>query len=621
MNQEVYKKRIIISGFIILLVSLLLAVKLANLHFSGKITVEKKKNPDVIRGYIRDRNRDILALSMECSSLYANTEEMANHDDAAALLSPIIRIPRDTLAEKLKRKKRFIWIKRKLTDEEAIKIRKLGIKGLDFKREYRRFYPNDRLASNVIGFVGVDNRGLEGIEFKFEPNLSGSELNESGIVSDELKTGNTVILTIDRFVQYTAEKAIEKSVKENRAKQGSVMVMEVKTGNILALAKYPLIDPNNYHAFNETEGRNFSVTDSFEPGSTLKIFAAAAMIEANPDILNKTFICKGSIDLYDTVINCTSNHGRVDLRKSIRYSCNVGMIEAAKSLGKEKLYGMLKKFKFGDVLNTKIPGEAEGILRDHAAWSGLSRFSITIGHELSVTSLQMAAAVSAIANRGIYIYPAIIQSIEDENGFPVKKSGAIPGSRIISENTANIVMEMMRDVVENGTGALASPNGYPAAGKTGTSQKYSRKVREYSDRVISSFIGVVPYDNPEVCIYVVIDDPSDREHGGRIAAPVFRDVAERILPYMGVKKGIDRKFDPVKIMQRDASFDGRIMPDFTGMGPREAIALLSDMKKRAGHEFTVSGTGRVIVQKPAPGTALIKNQPIQILMDEDGRNR
>jgi len=617
MDQKVFKKRIYLTGIIIFSASLYLIINLFSLHFSRRVTVEKKRNPDIIRGVIRDRNGDVLALSIEVSSLYANSEEIKNREDIAGALSPIIRVPAETILEKIRKKKRFIWIKRKLSEEEAAKIRKLGARGLYFKKEYRRLYPNNTLASNIIGFSDIDNKGLEGIEFKFDQPLSGSGMTDDTAGAEEIKSGKGIVLTIDKFIQHISERAIENAVKEHRAKQGAAVVMEVRTGRILAAAKYPNINPNFYSTYPDTDIKNFTVVDSFEPGSTMKIFSVAAMIENNPEILKKSFICRGKIDLYDNTIHCTDVHGKVDVAMSVRYSCNVGIIEAAKSIGKEKLFETLKRFNFGRSLNSGFPGESEGILREPSQWSGLSKYSISIGHELSVTSIQMASALNAVANRGIYMYPSIVQAMEDGSGTVVKKYGPVIQGRVISEKTSQILMEMMRDVVEKGSGTRAFSRNYPAAGKTGTSRKYSRKVGEYSDRVISSFIGVVPAENPEISIYVIIDEPAEREHGGTIAAPVFREIAERVLPRMGIKKSSGRTSRPVKEAPAEISFDGNRMPDFTGSGTREALLALSEMKRRLGLDYTVTGTGRVVDQKPGPGVPLDKKKKIELFLKED----
>src|SRR4030042_1183012 len=389
MNQKVFKRRVYVAGLLFALLSFMFIIRLFNLHFSTKLVVSDDRKGVTHRGSIRDRNGYILAISIEKNSLFANPEEIKNPEETAQTVASILKIPSDSILSNLKKKKRFIWIKRKIDDPDAEEIRKIGIPGLYLKKEYKRVYPHDELASNIVGFAGVDNKGLEGIEYSFDDTLMGrddsaeEEMYGAGF-------GRNITLTIDRLIQYSAEREIEKAVNVNQAKQGAVLVLEVKTGRILAYAKRPSFNPNRYYEYSAFTLRNFSFIDSFEPGSTLKIISLASMLEHHPEMTRNLFTCRGWIDIADVRINCTGVHGTIGMNDIIRHSCTVGIIEAMKIMRKKDLYVTLKKFQFGIKTGVELPGETEGILRNWNKWSGLSKYSMSIGNEISVTSEQLA---------------------------------------------------------------------------------------------------------------------------------------------------------------------------------------------------------------------------------------
>jgi cell division protein FtsI/penicillin-binding protein 2 len=619
MNQKVFKRRIYISALVLIIVSFFLISKLIRLHFSGKIIVEAGRAPEIKRGVIKDRNGDILAMSIERDSVYANPEEIKNPRELADVLSQIIDVPRDRILRRLLRKKKFIWLSRKVNPATAARIKKLGVRGVYLKKEYKRVYPNKKLASNIIGFTGIDNSGLEGIESRYNRILTGFYDTSKSDLNFHALYGNNIVLTIDRFIQHVAESEIEDAVTEYRAKQGAVIITEVKTGRILAMAKYPNFDPNRYSGYSPFKRRNFSIIDFFEPGSTLKVLSVAAVLESSPETAKREFVCRGKIELFDTTINCTGVHGKVNLKKSLRHSCNVGIIEAMKRVKKEKLYELLARFDFGKSLGSGLPGESRGIFRPIEKWSGLSKYSIAIGHEISATSLQVAAAIGAVANGGIYMKPKIIKFIEESSGKKIREYAPVAKGRVLGRRHAAELMLMMKDVVENGSGKRAASDLYEFAGKTGTSRKYSLKGGEYSDRVISSFIGVGPFNDPEVCIYVIIDEPEGKQYGGKIAAPVFRKIGERILPQMGVKRKVVAAGSLKKRRDRTIKLKGNRMPDFRGMKLSPALRALSAIQYKFGAEYRFKGSGTVYAQSPEPGDTLKRGSKIILYMREKER--
>jgi cell division protein FtsI (penicillin-binding protein 3) len=335
----------------------------------------------------------------------------------------------------------------------------------------------------------------------------------------------------------------------------------------------------------------------------MKIISLASMLENNPAAVNTRYTCNGWIDIADAHINCTGVHGSIAMDDIIRYSCNVGVIQAVKGIKKNNLFDTLKKFQFGRKTGIELPGESEGILRDWKKWSGLSKYSIAIGQEISVTSLQLVAAFSAIANGGVYITPSIIESIENHDGSIVRTFKPAAGKRIITKKTSEKLIHMMRGVVVSGTGQRAGSSYYCVAGKTGTSQKFI-KARGYSDRVLSSFIGIAPCEDPAVCILVIIDDPADKLSGGQIATPVFASLIDKVLIRQGIKKQRLKTQEPVHRMNRQARFDGKSMPDFNGLRLSESLSALIKIKNRFSINYSIHGTGTVYNQRPASGTTL-----------------
>ncbi|HPX90554.1 MAG TPA: penicillin-binding transpeptidase domain-containing protein [Spirochaetota bacterium] len=614
MNQEVFKKRIYATALLFIIIVLLFIIKIFNLHFSEKIILSQKEPKDNGRGFILDKNGYHLAMSIEYNSVFANPAEVEKTDSNIFNLSSVLGIPVSEIKDKLTSNKKFVWLLRKCDEETIKKVQSLKIKGIYLRKEYRRVYPYNDLASNIIGFVGVDNNGLEGIEYNFDKILSGKD----EIVNDETDypayQPKDITLTIDRFIQHVAEEELSKTIKSTNARQGAVIIMEVKTGRILAFAKKPSFNPNNLTLISREQLNNFSFVDAFEPGSTFKVMALIALMENNPEALQKGYFCDGYVDINDVHINCLHKHGNVTIRDIIAYSCNVGMIQAVQPLHKTAFYEMLKKFGFGEKTGIEIPGEATGILRPVKQWSGLSKYSLSIGHEISVNSIQLTAAFNAIANDGVYMSPSIIEKISKKDGSPTRSFFPTSKGRVINISVAKAALASMRDVVVRGTGKRADSAFYQIAGKTGTAQKFSSDTGAYSNRNISSFIGIAPYDNPVITMLVVFDDPGDKKTGGVIAAPVFMNIVERTLPYLGLGGKDISNLRVKKTSQGMQRMDYTTMPDLSGMTISEASIVLQDLTLHYDIKYYVKGYGRVAAQKPSAGTKLNKNDSVFIIL-------
>lgn len=603
------------TGLLLLSIACFFIFKLISLHFSDKIQISSEEEIETRRGFIKDRDGYILAISIEKYSLFANPEEIDNPEEAAKSLSPAIGLSQKFILDRINRNKRFVWLKRKINDETVEKVKRLGIKGLHFKKEYHRVYPHDRLASNILGFVDIDNNGLEGIEHRYNKILSGKKKT---IFSREIASENrsSITLTIDRFIQYICEQEIEHGVKEFDAERGVAVVLEINTGKILSIARYPDYDPNYYWDFTDEERSNFSVVNFFEPGSTLKVIALAALMEYVPSVNKKSYYCGGSIKIADTEIKCGKKHGYVSISEIIKYSCNVGIIEAMKEIDKNAFYKVLKKFGFGEKTGIELPGESAGILRPVNTWSGLSKYSISIGQEIAVTSLQLVSAFGALANGGVYMIPTIIESIENSDGTVVQKFFPRTRGKIVSSNISADILKIMSRVVTGGTGEKAGLEYYNAGGKTGTGQKFMRRGGYYTGKDIASFIGIAPIERPDICILVVIDEPKGITAGGDIAAPVFARIAHRALPYRGVKVRRITAADPVKIKSREREFNGYI-PDFHGLLMSDSLRLLLKIQKSNNVKYYFIGSGRVYKQSPAPGKGISADTQIVLYLREE----
>jgi cell division protein FtsI (penicillin-binding protein 3) len=500
------------------------------------------------RGAILDANRKTLAVSIDTTSVAAFPNQIEKPLKAAKALATVLKLNPKDVSQKLSGAKNFVWIKRQINPKEVRNLKSLSIKGVEFIPENSRVYPNKVLAAQVLGFSGIDGSGLEGVEFLYDPFLKGQEIKTT-VLKDakgrgfEVPTqmteeyqGQQLVLTIDRNIQYITETALEEAVKEYNGKTGLAVVMAPKTGAVLAMAHYPNFNPNTFDAFDREVWRNRAITDKFEPGSTLKIFTAAAAIDSKRVTANTIFFCEnGKYSLAGTVIHDTKPHGWLTLKKVIKYSSNIGAVKVMAAMGPEVLYDYLTKFGFGQKTGIDCPGETSGSLSYFNNWTLVDAGSISFGQGIAVSAIQLVAAASAIANDGLYMKPHIVQSIMDADGRTVKTFEPEAVRQVISAQTARTVRKIMQSVVtEGGTGQKAALAGYSVGGKTGTAQKISEKGGYAKDRFIASFIGFTPVEDPETVILVVIDEPTKRHYGGTVAAPVFRKIAHATLQYRKV---------------------------------------------------------------------------------------
>ena len=508
-------------------------------------------SPD--RGDIYDRNGNILATSINAFSVFAYPSEIKNKGQSAAALSKILKEKVSTVLQKLNSGKQFVWIKRKIEEPMALMIKSKNIYGVGVLPEMKRVYPKKKLASQVVGFVGVDNQGLSCIEQSYDDYLTGeagtliSERDPGGreILTSNLRVlrpatnGMNITLTIDEPIQYKAETEIKKAVEGSHSNSGSIIVMDVKSGEILALASYPDIDPNAYQKYKPAFWNNRAVTDVYEPGSTFKLVTVASAIEEGVISKGTKVYCPDTIELGGRIIKNSHRTKTaspyLSIKEILRESVNTGAVQIALKLGKEKFYDHIRHFGFGDYTNVGLPGESRGILKEPASWNKPDIGMMSFGQSISVTPIQLISSLSSIATGGIRMKPRLVKKIESSDSSFFKVFAPESRGQVMSAKTAGEMLDLCEDVVENGTGRLAKIPGFRVGGKTGTAQKARPGGLGYMEgHFVASFIGFTPLDDPRISVLVILDDPKPVFWGERVAAPVFKQVAEYSLRRLNV---------------------------------------------------------------------------------------
>lgn len=500
------------------------------------------------RGNIYDRSGRDLAISLEKDSLFIDPL-LIRGNETINLLNNYIKVDNREIINSAESNKRFVWIKRKLDDEIAKKIKELNIQGVGFVTEHVRYYPKGPIASHVLGFVNIDEEGIEGLERHYNNYLKAQKTSKvvlrdakgkklSDGVYSEIR-GNDVFVTLDEGLQHIVEKHLDEAMKKWQASSATVIMMDPFTGEILALANRPTYNPNDLKTVkNVSSIRNRSITDLYEPGSTFKIVTASGALEENIIKTSTKIDCApGFIEVGGKRIKDVHKYGVLSFEEIIQKSSNVGTIKVAMMLGREKLYEYIRRFGIGQKTGIDLPGEISGHVKPVSKWSGTSIGAIPIGQEVAVTALQMLRAYSAIANGGYLVKPFVVSEIRSPDGNILYKA-VIQRDRILSEKTAYTMREILKKVTqEGGTATTAKVEGNNVAGKTGTAQKYDPKIRKYSkDKYVSSFVGFIPAENPRIALIVVIHDPKGAHYGGVVAGPVFKAISDEALAYLNVPR-------------------------------------------------------------------------------------
>ena len=500
------------------------------------------------RGTIYDRGGRELAVSLRVASVFAQPAAIENPEGTAKALAPILGQPATHLLSLLTSDKLFVWLERQVEPAQAEAINELNLKGIGLYPESRRYYPRQELAAHVLGMVGLDDRGLEGLEHQYDDLLGGqpeyitAQQDALGriIFRHEEEGGRPLIfdltLTIDEVLQYTAERELQRAVERSQAKTGTAIVMDPWTGEILALANQPTFDPNNYKRGGSFAKRNRAVTDYFEPGSVFKVILAAGALEEGVVRPSDRFHGEnGAIEVGGVTIRDHEKYGWLTVQEILAHSSNVGAIKIGQKLGKSLYYHYISGFGFGSLTGLDLPGETPGFIRRPKGWSGLSLSVLSLGQEISVTPVQIATAFSAVANGGILVRPHIVRDLRAQDGSVARHVEPVMIRRVISQQTAQSLLTILRSAVEEGTGKEAALEQYSVAGKTGTAQKVDPVTGRYShQRVVASFVGAVPAESPRLVILVTIDEPEILRWGGSVAAPTFREIARDALQYLRV---------------------------------------------------------------------------------------
>ena len=556
-NTKKRQNRIIFLELLIFLAIVLLGARSVDLQIFKAPSLTKKAEREYTRnsviqgkrGQIYDRNMNELSTSINTLSIAAVANKIKNPGKTASKLAAALGINEFYLKKRLSSNKSFVWIERRVTPNKIKRVKALKLEHVFFKKDTRRYYPNKGLAGQVIGFTGIDNKGLEGLEYKYNEILSGQSIkvqtikDATGRLIDSDETfankfsGNSLVLSIDKNIQFIAEHALENAVIKENAKSGTALVMVPATGELLAIAHYPKFNPNHYRGFTPEIWRNRAITDQFEPGSVMKIFAVATALNKGIVSPRSIFYCEnGAYQIGNYTINDSRPYGWLTLTQIVKYSSNIGAIKISEAMSNKAFYNSLNAFGFAQKTQIGLPGEAFGELRHYSNWSSLDSGTIAFGQGIAVSAIQLISGVSTIANNGILMKPLLVKQIISNTGTVTKTNGSTPVRRVISNAAARKIKMMMQEVVsEKGTGNNAFVKGYSVCGKTGTAQIANKKSRGYSeDKFTAVFAGFAPAQNPELAILVVVDEPKKSHYGGVVAAPVFKNILLESFNYLGI---------------------------------------------------------------------------------------
>lgn len=566
------------------------------------------------RGLITDSHGRILANSIEVPSISAIADEVPA--DRIPALAKALGMPAKQVGKRLHAHSGFVWLSRQVPPSEAARVMALKIPGVRQEHEWRRYQPQGPETGHLLGFVGVDGHGLEGLELSMNKQLSGEpglmqvqrdargHSLPGGIWLRKPKQGQNVQLYLDAAIQSMAYAALVEGINKNKAKSGSVVVMRPDDGAILAMASWPSFNPNNFRKFKPQQWRNRAITDVFEPGSTLKPFTmAAAMLTGRWEPDSRVFCENGSMRVANYVIHDDHPEGWLDMTEILAKSSNIGAAKIAMDIGPQKLDGMLTKLGFGERTGIDLEGESPGILLPIDRWGPVETANIAFGQGIAVTPLQLATAFCVLANGGMRVSPRLVE------GQPVA-----PPQRILPEHIAGQIMTMLEQAASpDGTGALAVPAGYVVSGKTGTAQKISASGR-YSDRRFNAvFAGAVPSDHPALVIVVMVDEPSRSIYGGQVAAPIFRQIAAAALPYLGIAPDHGQA-TPWKMLQAATTATAPAPHN----GSLQGMSLRQVRAYAAGNalQLRVHGDGWVIRQSPANLATLAAGNTLEVWLND-----
>jgi cell division protein FtsI (penicillin-binding protein 3) len=595
------------------------------------------------RGDIFDRRGAPFAQSVEVDSIWVDPSMLPDVKQTSRTLARVLKLDLEDLYARLSRARRFAWVKRQVTPREVEAVKALGLPAFGFTKEPRRFYPQKELGAHVMGMVGLDGHGLEGLELAFEDELSGQNSRLSGfrdakgrklLVSGAPDTlerqGASVTLTLDRHLQYVSEKALSRAVEESKGVAGMAVVLDPKTGEILAIANHPRFNPNTPGQEARASIRNRAALDAFEPGSTMKAFVVASALDQKVIKPEDAFFCEnGSWGIGKHTIHDTHEYGWLTPQRVLQVSSNICAAKIAQQLGRERLVKAYHDFGFGERTGLALPGEARGSIPFPKAEVSLA--TQAFGQGMTSTAVQLASAWGALANGGLLMRPYLVSKVVDPDGVVLLENRPTEVRQVVSPASARKVVSMLESVVaKEGTAPRAAMEDYRVAGKTGTAQKADPVARGYSDKRLASFVGMVPAENPRVVILVIVDEPRTDVYGGLVAAPAFKEIATAAMAHLAVPPSREvplpptalpvaaaqpppARAEPARPMVEEAVTEnvepGSIrVPDVVGQAGREAVTKLLS----SALEPHLLGSGRVVSQSPAAGSLVEKGARVTL---------
>ena len=599
------------------------------------------------RGMIYDREGRTLAGTVPMESVYVEPRHIEEKDSTTKRLATALKLPEKKLERRIKSDRSFAWIQRRIAPKESEAVRELGLRGVGLLKEHRRFYPNHSVAGQLLGTVSIDGEGQSGIERAFNEELrpkaqrtsvlrdaKGKRLmTDTGLELDSFR-GNDVHLTLDAQMQQLAETVLAQTVREFKAKSAWALAMDPKTGQILVLANAPTFNPNT-PGTSRKYSRNLALSAAFEPGSTMKTITFATALEAGVVRPEESIDCEnGKYKLGRHTIRDSHKSNWLTVREVFKHSSNIGTLKIALALGEQRFREKLDELKLGRRLGLGLAGEGKGRLPRKEVWGQTRLSTVSFGHGLMVTSIQLLAAVGAIANDGVWQQPYLVQSVTNAFGEEIFSPVRAPDRRVFKSETARTVADIMTTVVEpGGTGTLAAIPGIAVAGKTGTAEKVDPVTGRYSkDLHLSSFIGFAPAEDPQVVVFVAVDEPTEKKFGGLVAGPAFRKITEALLRTRGIFAAPEEKASVVRNKKTPKSkpeptedpaafaeaaktliTEQGQMPDLKGMNLKEALVFL----KQFGVVPQIKGRGVVKTQFPKPGSSIAKTEMVELHLDRE----
>ncbi|MFZ5586569.1 MAG: penicillin-binding protein [Thermodesulfobacteriota bacterium] len=603
---------------------------------------EFQKKVDLVprRGIIYDRHQQELAVSLDTDSVYARPLSVHTAAETGRRLAEALELPPAQVVERLKSEKPFVYVARRISPDKAEAVRALELKGVGLITEPRRFYPYTTLACHVLGFAGLDAQGLEGVEARYDGLLKGPPASATSLrdalgrtfqVSPAAFTsqpeGRHVILTLDMRLQYQVERILAAAVARHRAQGGQAVVMAPQTGEVLALASLPAFNPNIFGSYPKETYRNRVITDPFEPGSTFKMFVAAAALASQKVPPERRFWCEqGEWSIGGRVIHDTHPYGQLNLAEIVKVSSNIGAAKVGQAVGGAALYETFRAFGFGQETQVDLPGETGGILRPPAAWRPVDMANICFGQGVAVTGLQLTSAVAAIANRGVLMRPHLVKAVVDQSGHLVRETTPTVVRRVLGEREARQLTQMLEAVTQpGGTGTLARVEPYSVAGKTGTAQKLDPKGGYSQSDYLALFTGFLPAEDPKLAILVLIDTPRGQHYGGVVAGPAWAAIARAALASLEIAPAppgavmakakapaAAAPAPPAPPAPQDPApaLAAGQAPDLRGHSLRQVLRLAQERRL----PIKLSGWGRVARQEPAPGQPLDPAQGLSLTL-------